>query len=271
MDELLALRDLAFAIARSVAPIPADAQPRLPQGRTIGIATKSTEIDLVTELDKATEQALVSAIRNARPQDGLLGEEGAASASSSGYTWVIDPIDGTVNYFYGHPTWAISVAIVDAAGTPVVGVVHAPQLGESFVAALGHGAFLVEGERWTPLEVPPSDEFGMALLATGFPYDRDRRGAMAAVFASFAPRVRDLRRIGSAAIDICYVAAGRMHGYYERDTKTWDRAAAFVVAHEVGLATIVCGDAMGENLCIVAAPPLAETLRLELASLGVVD
>lgn len=276
MDELLELRDLALRIALDVAPIPADAQPRVPQARTMGTATKSSELDLVTELDRATERAIVNFLAVERPQDGMLGEEGASTPSSSGYTWVIDPIDGTVNYFYGHPTWAISLGVLDAAGEPVVGVVHAPQLDETFVASKGGGAFLISAGEWIRLQTPPAeDDLALALLGTGFPYDRERRSAMASVFASFAPRVRDLRRIGSAAIDICYVAAGRMHGYYERDTQPWDRAAAFAVAREVGLQTIVLGQpdhrTVGRNLSIVALPALARTLTEELAALGVTD
>lgn len=276
VDELLELRDLALRLAREVAPIPADAQPRVPQARTMGTATKSSELDLVTELDKATERAIVSFLTTERPHDGLLGEEGATSRSSSGYTWVIDPIDGTVNYFYGHPTWAISLGVIDAAGEPVVGVVHAPQLQETFVAAKGSGAFLISAGEWIRLQTPPEEnDFSLALLATGFPYDRERRTAMAAVFASFSPRVRDLRRIGSAAIDICYVAAGRMHGYYERDTQPWDRAAAFAIAREVGLKTLVFGQpdnlSVGPNLSVVAMPGLAHALTSELAALGVTD
>lgn len=271
MDELLVLRDLALRIALAVAPIPADAQPFVPQARTLATATKSNEIDLVTELDQATERAIVAQISEHRPQDGLLGEEGTATSSQSGYTWIIDPIDGTVNYFHGHPTWAISIGVADSTGVPVVGVVHAPALGETFVAASGHGAFLLRDGAWIGLEPPPESTFELALLATGFPYDRERRVDMARVFAAFAPRVRDLRRIGSAAIDICYVAAGRVHGYYERDTQAWDRAAAFVVAREVGLSATTSGAEIGRNLSIVAPPVLAETLRSELAGLGVVD
>jgi len=242
----------------------------------MGTSTKSSEVDLVTELDKATEQAIVNFLTAERPADGLLGEEGTATPSESGYTWVIDPIDGTVNYFYGHPTWAVSLGVIDASGEPVVGVVHAPQLGETFVAAKGHGAFLISAGEWIELQQPPQeDDFSLVLLGTGFPYDRDRRRAMAAVFASFAPRVRDLRRIGSAAIDMCYVAAGRMHGYYERDTQPWDRAAAFAIAREVGLVTIVLGQpghlSVGPNLSVVALPALATVLVDELSALGVTD
>lgn len=276
MDALLDLRDVALHIALAVAPIPTDAQPRVPQARTLHTTTKSSEVDLVTELDQATERAIVQLIGELRPDDGLLGEEGAATPSRSGYTWVIDPIDGTVNYFYGLPIWAICIGIVDASGEPVVGVVHAPQLGETFVAAKGHGAFLLSAGERIDLATPPAEsELALSLLATGFTYDRDRRHAMATAFASLAPRVRDFRRMGAAALDICYVAAGRVHGYYERDTQPWDRAAAFVVAREVGLQTIVLGQpdhvSVGRNLAIVALPALATTLQAELANLGITD
>lgn len=276
MSTLLELRDVALHVALSVANIPAAAQPRVPEARTLHTATKSTEVDLVTELDQATERAIVNMIRELRPDDGILGEEGAASASRSGFTWVIDPIDGTVNYFYGLPVWAISIGIVDESGEPVVGVVHAPQLDETFVAARGHGAHVISSGEWLELSTPPEEsQLELSLLATGFPYDRSRRVAMATVFASLAPRVRDFRRMGAAALDICYVAAGRIHGYYERDTQPWDRAAAFVVAREVGLETIVLGQpdhvSKGTNLAIVALPNLARQLRSELAALGVTD
>lgn len=271
MDELLALRDLAMQIAREVGAIPALAQPRVPQARTMGTATKSSELDLVTELDKATEQAIVSAIAEHRPGDGLLGEEGALIPSESGYTWVVDPIDGTVNYFHGHPTWSISLGIVDASGAPVVGVVHAPQLRETYAGARGHGAFLLIDDVKLDLVPPPEVELSLAILATGFSYNRARRVQLAAALAELAPRVRDIRRIGAASLDICGVAAGRMHGYFERDTQPWDRAAAFVIAREVGLEATVTGSERGENLAIVAAPALAAELRRELAARDVVD
>ncbi len=271
MTSLLELRDLALRFALECAPIPADAQPRVHQARTMATHTKSSEVDLVTELDTATESALIACIRDARPDDGILGEEGAATGGSSGYTWVIDPIDGTVNYFFGSPQWCMSIGIVDADGVPVVGVVHAPALRETYVAARGAGALLILDGDEIALTPPPEVDLAMALLATGFSYDRDRRVLIARAIAELAPRVRDFRRAGAAALDICAVAAGRMHGYFERDLKPWDRAAAFVVAREVGLDAMVLGAVEGRELTIVAPTALAATLRTELAALGVVD
>lgn len=271
MDELLEIRDLALRIALEVAPIPATAQPRVPQARTMAIASKSTDIDLVTELDSATELAITRLIMAERPEDGILAEEGSASASTTGYTWVIDPIDGTVNYFFGHPHWCICIGVTDAEGDAVVGVVHAPALRETYVAAKGHGAHVIIDEEWLPLTAAAEAPLELALLATGFSYDRERRLDMARVFAALVPRVRDMRRAGAAGLDICGVAAGRVHGYYERDIKPWDVTAASVVAREAGATVIRTGQPMGPNLTIVAAPLLAETLRAELAGMGVVD
>lgn len=271
MTSLLDLRDLALEIALSVAPIPANGQPRLHDARTLAIDLKSTHLDLVTELDRATEEAILRELVARRPADGILGEEGGNRPSESGYTWVIDPIDGTVNFFYGHPNWAISIGVVDSNGVPVVGVVHAPMLGETYVASRGDGAFLISSDgTWTRMTPPPDVEFELALLTTGFPYDQTRRVDMARAFADFVVRVRDLRRIGSAAIDICNVAMGRTDGYYERDTKPWDRAAASVVAREVGIDVVVHGDPAGHNLVVCAPAQLLRRLTTELAALGVV-
>lgn len=271
MTSYLELRDIALGIARSVAPIPANGQPRLHDARTLAVDQKSTHLDLVTELDRATEAAVLRELAALRPDDGILGEEGGTKVSASGYTWVIDPIDGTVNYFYGQPNWAISIGVVDESGVPVAGVVHAPVLGESYVAARGHGAFLVTNDdTWLRMSPPPDVPMDLALLATGFPYDLERRFDMARAFADFVVRVRDLRRIGSAAIDICNVAMGRIDGYFERDTRPWDRIAATVVVNEVGVELVVHGDPMGHNLVVCAPPKLLRTLTEELARLGVV-
>jgi myo-inositol-1(or 4)-monophosphatase len=271
MNELLEIRDLALRIALEVAPIPATAQPRVPQARTMRTSSKSTDIDLVTELDGATELAITRLILAERPHDGIVAEEGGAATSRSGYTWVIDPIDGTVNYFYGSPQWCICIGVVDASGEAVVGVVHAPVLHETYVAARGQGAFVIIDDEWLPLTAEPEVSLDMALIATGFSYDRERRVDMARAFASLAPRVRDMRRPGAAGLDICGVAAGRVHAYYERDIKPWDVTAAAVVAREAGAVVIESGQPLGQNLTIVALPRLAETLRRELAALGVVD
>ena len=265
------LRDIALDIALAVAPIPLNGQPRLHDARTLSVALKSTHLDLVTELDHATEVAILREIAARRPSDGVLAEEGGVRASESGYTWVVDPIDGTVNFFYGHPHWAISLGIIDADGEPVAGVVHAPALGETYVAARGEGAHLVVGDEWVRLTPPPECAFELALLTTGFSYDPGRRVDMANALVEFLPRIRDIRRLGSAAIDICNVAMGRTNGYYERDLKPWDRAAATMVAREVGLDVSVFGDPAGPNLTVCAPPQLAARLLAELADLGIRD
>ena len=271
MSDVEALRDVALEIALAVAPIPSNGQPRVHDARTLAIDSKSNHLDLVTELDRATELAILQELAVRRPDDGILGEEGGAKASTSGFTWVIDPIDGTVNFFYGLAQWAISIGVVDADGVPVAGVVHAPLLGETYVAARGSGAFLVTGDRWQRLTPPPDCDFELALLTTGFSYDLERRKDMARVFADFAPRVRDLRRLGAASVDICNVALGRTNGYYERDLKPWDRVAASVVVHEVGVDVSILGDPAGHNLLICAPPRLLAQLTDELAKLGVTD
>ena len=271
MSDLEALREIALEIALAVAPIPTNGQPRVHDARTLAVDSKSNHLDLVTELDRATETAILQELAVRRPDDGILGEEGAAKPSTTGYTWVIDPIDGTVNYFYGLAQWAISIGVVDADGVPVVGVVHAPVLNETYIAARGAGAFLVTEHGRQRLTTPPDCEFELALLTTGFSYDLERRKDMARVFADFAPRVRDLRRLGAASVDICNVALGRTNGYYERDLKPWDRVAATVVVNEVGVDVSIVGDTQGHNLLICAPPQLLAALSAELAALGVVD
>ena len=269
MTSLVELRDIALEIALAVAPIPSNGQPKLHDARTLATDLKTTHLDLVTELDRATETAILRELAARRPEDGVLGEEGGSRPSRSGYTWVIDPIDGTVNYFYGQPNWAISIGVLDESGTPVVGVVHAPELHETYVGSRGGGAFLVIGDSWTRMTPPPDCDFELALLTTGFAYDQERRRDMARAFADFVVRVRDLRRLGSAAIDIVNVATGRTNGYFERDTKPWDRAAAAAIVAEVGLDVVVQGDPMGHNLVLCAPPQLLQQLSDELAKLGI--
>ena len=176
-------------------------------------ATKSSPTDVVTEMDTATERLLVKRLLGARPDDGVLGEEGASGAGSSGVRWVLDPIDGTVNYLYGLPAWAVSVA-AEIGGRAAVGVVHAPALGRTWTAVLGGGAFCA-GQRVRCAAAVPVDQ---ALVGTGFGYAAARRARQGEVLRSLLPQVRDVRRIGSAAVDLCYVASGHYDAYYERGT-----------------------------------------------------
>jgi myo-inositol-1(or 4)-monophosphatase len=199
-------------------------------------ATKSSRSDVVTAMDHAAEALLRRHLLGERPDDGLLGEEGGLRPGSSGVTWVVDPIDGTVNYLYGLPAFAVSVAAV--SGVPddptrwqvLAGCVHDVALGQTWTAGLGRGARL-DGRA---VEVTQARELAQALVSTGFGYQADRRREQAAVVAEVLPRVRDVRRGGSAAIDLCSVACGRLDAHYERGLQPWDMAAASLVVTEAG-------------------------------------
>ncbi|GGZ36850.1 inositol monophosphatase family protein [Streptomyces poonensis] len=227
-------------------------------------ATKSSAVDVVTEMDIASEKMITGLLADRRPDDGVLGEEGASVEGSSGVQWVIDPIDGTVNYLYGLPSWAVSIA-ARVHGETVVGVVYAPVRGETWRAVLGDGAFLND----RPLHVRPAPALGLALVGTGFGYLAERRARQAEVVRELIPQVRDIRRGGSAAIDLCDVATGRLDAYYERGLNPWDYAAGDLIAREAGALT---GGRPGERLSpdlTVAAPSgLFELLQGRLEELG---
>ncbi|MDJ1130844.1 inositol monophosphatase family protein [Streptomyces iconiensis] len=227
-------------------------------------ATKTSPIDVVTEMDVASEKLITGFLAEHRPDDGFLGEEGAESEGSSGVRWVIDPVDGTVNYLYGRPEWAVSIA-AEHHGERVVGVVAAPLRGETCHAVLGQGAYL-NGLRLSCRPSPPLDQ---ALIGTGFGYITERRVAQAAVAQRLIPRVRDIRRGGSAAIDLCDVASGRLDGFYERGLNPWDLAAGDLIAREAGART---GGRAGlpadGDLTVAASPGVFEVLQPLLEELG---
>lgn len=227
-------------------------------------ATKTSPIDVVTEMDIAAEKLITEFLEERRPQDGLLGEEGAQSEGTSGIRWVIDPLDGTVNYLYGLPSWAVSIA-AEVDGEAVVGVVAAPVRGETYRAVRGEGAFA--GDR--RLRCRPAPAFEQALLGTGFGYLTDRRAAQAEVLRSLLPQVRDIRRSGSAAIDLCDVACGRLDAYYERGLNPWDFAAGALIAREAGAITGGRpGEAASGELTVAAPAGLFEPLQERLEALG---
>jgi myo-inositol-1(or 4)-monophosphatase len=216
-------------------------------GPARGVERKSSRTDLVSDADREAEAAIEEVLLGERPEDGLLAEEGAHSEGASGRRWVVDPLDGTTNYLYGIPAWAVSVALEDDSGA-LVGVVLDPVRGEAFTAIRGEGAWLGEAQ----LAIDPSERLDTALVATGFGYDAQRRAEQAQLLAAVLPRVRDIRRAGAAALDLCSVAAGRVDAYYERGLQPWDWAAGRLIAAEAGA---VVRELAGEPAGLVAAPP----------------
>lgn len=200
-------------------------------GSERAMASKSSPTDVVTEADLAAERAIRAVLAARRPHDGVLGEEGTGDTTgTSGLRWVVDPIDGTVNFLYGHPQWCVSVAVTDDAGS-VAGVVLDAVRGELFAATRG-GPALLDG---APVTASRVDRLDAALLGTGFGYASAVRRAQAEVIAGLLPEVRDIRRAGSAALDLCWAAAGRLDAYFERGTKPWDVAAGGLVCERAGL------------------------------------
>ncbi len=243
-EELLDLaRDVALEAAALVA-----ARRRAPVEVA---ATKSSEVDVVTEVDRAAEELIAERLLNARPDDGLVGEEGAGSGSTSGVTWVVDPIDGTVNYLYDIPQYAVSIAarVGEGPDAVVAGVVVDVAKGECYTATRGGGAWL--GER--RLRVRDVAPMGQRLVATGFNYERHVRVLQGRAVAALLPHVRDVRRLGSAALDLCGLAAGRLDAYVEEGLAEWDLAAGGLVAQEAG-ARVEVGTGAGGKTCVVAAP-----------------
>jgi myo-inositol-1(or 4)-monophosphatase len=238
---------------------------RVRRGAERSIASKSTPTDLVSEADLASEHAIRELLARRRPDDGFVGEEGDHAEGTSGLSWVVDPLDGTVNFLFGIPQWCVSVAVRDSDGT-IAGAVYDPNRDELFTATSGGPAMLVGPEGEVELSGSTRDdvELGTAMLATGFAYDADVRAAQAAVLARVIPRVRDVRRFGSAALDLTWTAAGRYDAYFERTVKQWDIAAGALICQRAGLRVLELP--VHERLpwgILVAPPALAESL-LEL-------
>jgi myo-inositol-1(or 4)-monophosphatase len=260
------------------------------EGRVEVAATKSSPTDVVTEMDGRAEELIRARILVARPDDAILGEEGgqvdgAVDGVDAPARWVVDPLDGTVNYLYGLHDWAVSIA-AEVAGEIVAGAVYVPMRGELFTAVRGEGAWL-ESTRGSqppggpgeagipdstferiPLRCRPGVPLDQALVATGFGYRAERRTVQGEVVAALLPRIRDIRRNGVASVDLCAVAAGRLDGYYERGLNYWDYAAGALIAAEAGA---VVGDSKGgppnPSMTVAAGPGLFGSLRDALAEL----
>jgi myo-inositol-1(or 4)-monophosphatase len=254
MDEFLPLAvELARSAGRRIVVMRDDA--------VASATSKSTPTDPVTAADTEAERIIVEGILDARPHDGVAGEEGTNRAGTSGVIWHIDPIDGTANFVYGIPAYSVSIG-VEVDGVLTAGAVYNPVADELFSAQIGNGATL-NGD---PIRVSQPTDCSMALVGTGFGYNPDRRRAQGGVLAELLPAIRDVRRAGSAALDLCSVASGRLDAYYEAGLNKWDFAAGALIATEAGA---VCGDLAGEapneRFLLAAAPsihrPLAELLK----------
>jgi myo-inositol-1(or 4)-monophosphatase len=251
------LRALAEAVARETGALLRGAY----DGPELRVSSKSTPTDLVSEADHAAERLIRERISAARPDDGVLGEEGGDHAGTSGVHWVVDPLDGTVNFLFGIPQWAVSIACEDAEGT-LAGVVYDPLRDELF-SAERNGVAMLDG---APISASTRTDLSTALVGTGFGYDAEVRRAQAAVVARLLPDVRDIRRLGSAAVDLAWTACGRLDAYYEHGLNSWDMAAGRLICERAGLEVRdlppVGPSAPG---VLVAPPALAAALAPRLA------
>jgi len=231
------------------------------------VSAKSTATDLVTEVDRATEQWLVDQLARLRPADAILGEEGGGRPGTTGVRWLLDPIDGTVNFVLGLPHYAVSVA-AEVAGEVVAGAVANPVSGETYRARLGAGAWLGDQRLTGPRAVP----LARAVVATGFGYDAQLRARQVAAVVPLLPQLGDIRRLGAASLDLCFLAAGRVDGYFEAALNPWDHAAGGLVAAEAGcLRSGLNGRAPGSQLYAAAGPGLAAEFFALLESVGAGD
>jgi myo-inositol-1(or 4)-monophosphatase len=223
-----------------------------------GLDVKSSPTDPVSDADREAEEAIQRILAAERPDDGVIGEEGADTSAANGRTWIVDPLDGTVNFLYGMRTWAVSIALEDPDGLSV-GVVFNPVDDECFSAARGKGAVM----NGRPIHVTGCPSLDRAMVATGFSYEAEQRARQSQLLTRLLPRVRDIRRAGAAALDLAYVACGRVDAFYERGLKRWDEAAGRLLVEEAGG---VVADLEGEPAGVLAAatPQLAALLEQEV-------
>jgi myo-inositol-1(or 4)-monophosphatase len=263
VPEPSALLDIARAVAEEAGDLLLSRH-----GKATVVRTKSSPSDVVTEMDKAAEDLIRHRLLTARPGDAFLGEE-RGEIGSSLVRWIVDPLDGTVNYLYDLPGWAVSVA-AEVNGVIVAGAVSVPLQRSLFTATLGGGAWVESAWQEGPQRLACNSDVALrdALVATGFGYASARREAQGKIVAAVLPRVRDIRRAGAAAVDLCSVAAGRVDAYYEQGTHAWDIAAGGLICREAGAITGgLRDDEAGEAMTLAAGPALFADLRDLLASL----
>lgn len=255
------LVDIATAVGREAGAL----VQRMRASAVVSFDTKSTSTDVVTAADRASEQLVRTRLSELRPGEPVLGEEEGGRAGAEGLTWVVDPIDGTVNYLYGIPWYSVSIA-AQLDGESVAGAVFEPATGRMWTAARGYGSFL-DG---TPLRVSSTSELSLSLLGYGFAYRAERRQRQADAWARMSGRVRDLRRAGAASLDLCSVAAGRLDAYTEHGLGRWDWAAGGLIAAEAGAVVRLPGSSpeLGEDATFAAAPGIADALYGALVESG---
>ncbi|MCG3756076.1 MULTISPECIES: inositol monophosphatase family protein [Amycolatopsis] len=261
------LKNTSEQVAVEAAHLVRTAWVRMRSGGEVAVDTKSAETDVVTAVDRESEELVRARLERIRPGEPVLGEEGGG-ALGGGVTWVVDPIDGTVNFLYGLPAFAVSIA-AQIDGVSVAGAVVEPVSGRRWTAVRGGGAWL-DGER---LSVSAADRLDLALVGMGFSYARDRRIRQGKLTADLVGQVRDIRRRGAASLDLCAVAAGWLDGFFEHGLHRWDWAAGALVAQEAGATVLLPGEAadLGEDATFAASPGIATELRAALVAGGAAE
>lgn len=254
------LRLIAESLAREAGDMALSGRKSGPLTAT----TKSSPIDMVTKFDKASETLITEGLAKVRPDDSIIGEEGAAKQGTSGITWHIDPIDGTTNFYFDLPMWAVSIGAVDEHG-PLAGAVYVPALGEMFSGARTEGSTL----NGMPISVRHNNDIADALVCTGYSYLISERKVHAKRVADIVMKVRDIRRLGAAAVDLCFVACGRLDAYFEEHLNSWDLIAGQVIATEAGAVfSDYVGNAVTPAQVLAATPGVHADLIHLIATSG---
>ena len=240
--------ELAMSIAKAAGKLLLDRPAHLE------IDTKSSATDVVTQMDRQAEAFIVAQLTKHRPNEAILGEEGANSQGTSDFQWVIDPIDGTVNYLHRIPHWCVSIGLKNTkTGESIAGVIYAPVYDQMYISSQGLGSWVIDQGVPRILQVSNCAELNVAVIGTGFGYASERRASQARVLSQVLPRVADIRRLGSCAIDLCLVADGVLDGYYERGVNDWDHAAGELIAREAGaISSGLRGNKIGNDMIVVA-------------------
>ena len=245
-----------LALAMSIAA--GAGQLLLDRPEDLQVQTKSTATDVVTLMDQSAEAYIVAELGKHRPDDAILGEEGANQLGSSGLQWVIDPLDGTVNYLHKVPLWCVSIGLIEEnTGLALAGVVYVPIMDQMYISSRGLGSWVIDKGTQRELKVSDCTELSQALMGTGFGYSSTRRASQARVLQAVLPNVADIRRLGSCAVDLCLVADGVLDGYYERGVNAWDHAAGELIAREAGaISSGLFGNPIGNDMVVVANPAI---------------